>query len=124
MSKTSLRVQDLSLWVRLGCSEPERAQPQEVRLSLEIQFRETPGACFNDELIETVCYAELSGRLKNHCETREFKTVEKMAMDCAERVQETIGLAHEFTIDVHKVRPPVPGLNGGVVFRVHRGPNI
>lgn len=117
-----MQVRDLSLWVRLGCSESERAQLQEVRLSIDISFSEVPGACFSDEIRETVCYAELSGQLKNYCESREFKTVEKMAMGCSEIVQSVVGSTHHFSVDVHKVRPPVPGLNGGVIFRVNHKP--
>jgi 7,8-dihydroneopterin aldolase/epimerase/oxygenase len=113
-----MNVQDLSLWVRLGCTESERAHLQEVRVSIHIAFSEVPDACFSDELRGTVCYAELCSRLKNYCESREFKTVEKMAMGCSETVQTAVGSAHRFSVEIHKVRPPVPGLGGGVVFGV------
>lgn len=116
--KAILNVDGLVLWARLGCSAEERAHPQEVRASLRLEFRETPGACFSDQLEETICYAELCQRLKSVCESGEFATVERMAMACRETLLAYLGEAAEFEIEIHKVHPPIPNLTGGVRFRL------
>ncbi|HEX4924734.1 MAG TPA: dihydroneopterin aldolase [Bdellovibrionales bacterium] len=114
----ALDVSGLVLWARLGCSEAERAHPQEVRANLHLRFRETPGACYSDALTETICYAELCGLVKNVCESGEFATVERMTMACHARLREYLGEAVAFTVELHKVHPPIPNLTGGVRFRL------
>ena len=116
----SLRLEDLSLQVRLGNSEQERSQPQEVRISLEFRFPTAPGACISDDLDDTVCYAKVCEAIRSHLLSREFKLIERIAFECEDIVRECLPRSDApllFAVAIHKVRPPVAGVFGGAVFR-------
>ncbi len=112
-----LRIGDLTLNVKLGCTAEERAVPQEVRLSVEIRFPLLPSGSFSDSLDETVCYAQVSRVLKEHCETREFKLIERIGVEGYSLLKELTKHQNlEISLQVHKVRPPVQDLQGGSHF--------
>jgi 7,8-dihydroneopterin aldolase/epimerase/oxygenase len=104
------------MWVRLGCSEAERSHLQEVRVSLEIAFERVPQASISDRLEETVCYARLTDLLERYAKDREFATVEKLGFDFFRQLKDYILGPHQLTLHLHKVKPPIPNLQGGVVF--------
>lgn len=112
----ALRINDLSLQVHLGCSAEERAQTQEVRVAVELRFRECPPGAQTDLLKDTLCYAEISSSIRSHCETREFQLIERMAFEVYQRICEMVGSQAEVAILIHKVRPPIPGILGGTSY--------
>lgn len=114
----SMRINDLSLSVKLGCSPEERAIPQEIRVSAELRFFEEPKGVWSDDLRETVCYAQICEVLREHVERKEFQLVEKLAGDFYHLVKCLVEHRAEISLIVHKVKPPVPGLLGGFEFRV------
>lgn len=116
----SLRLEDLSLHVHLGCTPEERAFRQEVRVTIEIRFAEMPAAVENDRLTDTVCYAEISQSVQAACEEREYHLIERMAGEIYQIARKIIGSeAHAaLAVQVHKVRPPVPSLRGGSFYRL------
>lgn len=114
----SMEVRDLSLQVRLGCTPEERAVPQEIRVSLDLRFHEAPPGVKSDLLEETVCYAVLSEAFRRGVDGQEFSLVEKIAGDLFEIADGIIQSRALFSLSVHKVKPPVAGLSGGVVYRL------
>jgi dihydroneopterin aldolase len=102
--------------VRLGCTPDEQLNPQEVRISFELRFQEPPGACLSDQLEDTLCYASLSKAIQSYCTSTHFKTIEKIAMNCHELLQERCPKICAIQVRVHKVRPPVESLLGGAHF--------
>jgi 7,8-dihydroneopterin aldolase/epimerase/oxygenase len=113
-----MRIKDLSLQVRLGCTADERANPQEVRVGIELRFAEAPMGVESDDLKDTICYARISEALKAHVEGKEFQLVEKMAGDFYQIVRRMVEGRAESSVTVHKVRPPVGDLLGGVEYRI------
>jgi dihydroneopterin aldolase len=117
----ALRIDGLKLAVRLGCSVEERLLPQEVIVTVELRFRESPKGVLTDALADTVCYAEISDSVRKLCESVEYKLVEKMAYDVYRDVHRMVlkitGSGVEVGVSIHKVRPPVENLRGGVFFR-------
>ena len=113
-----LRLQSLSTWVRLGCSSSERAQPQEVRWTLEFKFESLPLAAKTDHLEETICYARVSDLLTEVSHKQEYATVEKLAFEAFRRVKDHVSLPHRLSLQVHKVHPPIAHLNEGVTFNL------
>ncbi len=109
-----LTIEDFSCECRLGCTVAEREFPQEVRASVEIAFAQTPKACLTDELKDTICYAEICESIRRTARSREFATVENLA----QVVFETVKIPHPWRLTLHKVKPPVDGLLGGVKFRL------
>ena len=114
----SLRIRELRLDVRLGCSAEERRVPQEVRVSVELRFARPPAGGITDELGDTICYASLCEALRSYARGREFHLVEKMAADFLELLQAALQGRAEVAVSVHKVSPPIDGLLGGVEYRI------
>jgi dihydroneopterin aldolase len=111
----SLRMKELSLLLRLGCSEEERALPQEVRLDVELRFPTPLKAGRTDDLRDTICYGALAGALRKHF-TQEYQLIERVTEEAYRIVKEMSGGA-SVAVEVRKVNPPVPGLLGGAFFR-------
>lgn len=114
----ALRIEDFSVPVRLGCSPQERAQPQEVRFTIELRFDEAPAGVATDSLDGTVCYADLCQVLRDLAQGREFQLIEKLAADAYRVLREICGAGPRLAVQVHKVRPPIEGLLGGSRYRL------
>lgn len=117
-----LRIRDLSLQVHLGCTLAEQEQLQEVRVSVDIRFPEPPVSCRTDRLEDTICYAKISEALRAYSRTGAFWTVEKLAQGCFEILKEEARSAEALRVCVHKVKPPIDTLLGGVFFEIEAGP--
>lgn len=116
-----LKIRDLSLQVGLGCTKEERSRPQEVRVNVELRFVETPACVRTDDLRDAICYAKISEALALHAVEREFHLVEKMAGDFLNIVNRIVEGRAVVQLSVHKVRPPVEGLLGGVEYTIGAG---
>jgi FolB domain-containing protein len=112
----SLRLQELSLQVCLGCTAEERAVRQEVRLTVEFRFHRAPRGTQSDSLDETICYAELSEALKSHLEHHEYNLIERMAYEAFGIAKDISRGKAQIGLSVHKVSPPVENLKGGAWF--------
>src|SRR5688500_12209968 len=105
-----LEIRDLCLGVRLGCSPDERSKPQEVKVSVRLEFSELPPACNTDHLDGTVCYGKLCERMRKIATTREFQTIEFLCSELAKAISPIVGTRAKGTLSVHKVKPPVDDL--------------
>lgn len=113
----TLSVREYSIGVHLGCTAHEREKPQEVRVSLTLRFQTLPMACESDRLSDTVCYAKLCEIVRDASEQKHFETVEHLGW----RIHEALkGLpsARVCRVVIHKVRPPIEDLRGGVRFEL------
>ena len=119
--RATLRFEDLEIRVRLGCGAEERRTPQEVRVAVTIRFDAPPGACRSDDLYDTVCYAELASALRARGAAREYRLIERLAADLLEVVRGLAPPSARLALEVHKVRPPVAALAGGVRFEIDEG---
>jgi dihydroneopterin aldolase len=95
--------------------------PQEIRVTVELRFREAPAAAASDDLRETVCYGSIARDLRQACANREFNLIERLADEFAATVRARLRAADAFSsallaIKVLKVRPPVEGLLGGAAY--------
>lgn len=116
--EVSLEVPAIRLDVRLGCQADERAVPQGVEIALRIRFADLPAACWTDDLADTVCYAELAAALREHCATREFRLVERLALELAGVVRARLPEGARLTLTAVKLAPPVAELVRGVRFTI------
>ena len=121
-SRIRLRLVDLRLPIHLGCTLAEQEIPQEVSFSFEICFSEMPGACRTDRLEDTVCYGRLSEVVRTYCAGRRFQTVEKLAHECYETLKPEMIPTASLSLSVHKLKPPVDSLKGGVFFEIENQP--
>jgi len=99
----------------LGCSPEERDVLQEVCFTVKMQFPSSPLGEKTDRLEDTLCYGEVCETLRNFIVNRKFHLVEKMARDCFFVLQKKYPSV-AICLTLHKVRPPIEGLKGGVEY--------
>jgi dihydroneopterin aldolase len=113
-----LDIEAIRLNVRLGCEPAERAVPQPVEIKLAIRFAALPAACWTDELGDTVCYAELATLAREHCARREFRLIERLALELHGLVRDRLPSGARLGLTVTKLAPPIAELERGVRFTI------
>lgn len=112
-----LFLEGLEVPCRVGCSDPERATPQSLRVELQLFCPSLRDAGVADDLERTVDY-RLAYELIDACQGREFLLIESVAETLAAVVLKN-KLVDHVTVSVKK-RPPVQGLEWAGV-RITRG---
>ena len=83
MSQISLV--DLEVFYRVGVPDEERAQPQRLLLTVELEADFT-AAAKTDAIADTINYFAVTQRLLGFGERREWKLIEKLAADLADMI--------------------------------------
>ncbi len=83
MAKIS--IVDLEVFYRIGVSDAERAQPQRLLLTVEMDF-DFSAAAKSDSIADTIDYFAVSQRLLKFGEGREWRLIEKLAADIADMI--------------------------------------
>ncbi|MDQ2926985.1 MAG: dihydroneopterin aldolase [Caldimonas sp.] len=112
-----LFLEGLEVPCRVGCTDPERATPQSLRVELHLFCPRLRDAGIADDLEKTVDY-RLAGELIDAVQGREFLLIERVAEELAAVVLKN-PLVDHVTVSVKK-RPPVQGLEWAGV-RITRG---
>lgn len=103
----TLYLEGLETSCRVGCSDPERATPQSLRVDVRLRCRSLRDAALADDIEQTVDY-RLASDLIDAVQGREYLLIERVAEVMAE-----VALRHErveeVVISVRK-RPPVQSL--------------
>lgn len=115
-----LSIKDLRLWVHLGCSLEERANPQPVSITLKLYFTEPPLGLTTDDLADSVCYFKIVELVQKLLSDRTFNLVEHLTLTIHEAVYKHLeSISQEkvtLKVIVNKLSPPIPNLHGGVSF--------
>jgi FolB domain-containing protein len=96
----TITLADLEVHYRVGVPDAERAQPQRLLLTVEMQ-RDFTRAAASDDLRETIDYYAVSRRLLAFGEGRSWKLIEKLAADIAALVLAEFG-AEAVSVEVKK----------------------
>ena len=83
MSRIS--IVDLEVFYRVGVPDAERAQPQRLLLTVEMEY-DFSKAAKTDSIAETIDYFAVSQRLLKFGDGREWRLIEKLAADIADLV--------------------------------------
>jgi len=83
MSKIS--IVDLEVFSRVGVPDEERAQPQRLLLTVEMESSFSKAAK-SDDIADTVDYFAVSQRLLKFGDGRSWKLIEKLAADIADMI--------------------------------------
>ena len=83
MAKIS--IVDLEVFYRVGVPDAERAQPQRLLLTVEMEADFT-AAAKSDGIADTIDYFAVTQRLLKFGEGREWKLIERLAADIADAV--------------------------------------
>ena len=112
-----LFLEGLEVPCRVGCTDPERATPQSLRVDMQLHCASLRDAAIADDLERTVDY-RLAGDLIDAVQGREYLLIERVAEELAQ-VALRNPLVDRVTVSVKK-RPPVQGLEWAGV-RITRG---
>jgi 7,8-dihydroneopterin aldolase/epimerase/oxygenase len=115
---TTLRLEEIELYVHLGWPENERAEKQLVQVTIELWFNAPPLACHSDLLQDTVCYSTLIHLLQEKINTQSFHLLEHLSATIYAYIKHylaTLLLSAKVKIAVTK-HPKIVGLNGPVIF--------
>lgn len=113
-----LSINDLRLWVHLGCGEEEKFNLQMVSITVDIYFKSIPAAAQSDDISDTVCYLQIVNAIKNYCYHKRFSLIEYLSQSVFDQVKIILEVVEEnidsVSIEIHKVAPPVPDVHGGI----------
>jgi 7,8-dihydroneopterin aldolase/epimerase/oxygenase len=81
----TISIVDLEVFYRVGVPDAERAQPQRLLISVEMES-DFSAAARSDAIADTIDYFAVSQRLLKFGEGREWKLIEKLATDIASAI--------------------------------------
>ena len=77
-----ISIVDLEVFYRVGVPDAERAQPQRLLLTVEMES-DFSAAAKSDAIVDTIDYYAVTQKLLKFGEGREWKLIEKLAADLA-----------------------------------------
>mgnify|MGYP001551675821 CR=1 FL=1 len=80
-----ISIVDLEVFYRVGVPDAERAQPQRLLLTVELEA-DFSAAAKSDSIADTIDYFAVTQRLLKFGEGREWKLIEKLANDLADTI--------------------------------------
>jgi dihydroneopterin aldolase len=110
-----LELKGLLATVHLGWPDAERAQPQDILIDVTIDFVRMPEACLSDDLSGTLCYDQMSRRIREFLSAKPFRLIEQLAFCVYGELRQMIAAESRLTVRITK-RPPIPNLEGGASF--------
>jgi len=78
-------IKDLEVFYRVGVPDEERAKPQQLLLTIELEHDFTQPAA-KDDLKATIDYDHLARRLAQFGEGRDWKLIETLAVELADMI--------------------------------------
>jgi FolB domain-containing protein len=82
---SKISIVDLEVFYRVGVPDEERAKPQRLLLTVDMEF-DFSKAAKTDDIVGTIDYFTVSQRLLKFGGKREWKLIEKLAADLADVV--------------------------------------
>src|SRR5690348_13078296 len=116
MGQCILAISGYKIPVKIGWSQEERQVPQAVQFDVRLRFKKIPTGCHTDQLKDTVCYFQLSERIKELCQLQEFHLVEKLAFETFQLLKRNLSDTAELQLTVTKLHPPMENLSNGASF--------
>ena len=81
----TIRIRDLSVLCHIGVPDDERAKPQRLLITVEMNG-DFSKACLSDDIVATINYYEVSKRVTELCSSRPFKLIENLAHEISSMV--------------------------------------
>ncbi len=111
-------MQDLELWVHLGCSAEEQLFTQPVHVSFQLDLNSFVKGSETDQLSDTIDYVELSEISKKIGTAKKYHLVEHLNHSIFSGILTYLKskkLTGTLKVSVKKIRVPVENLKNGVV---------
>jgi len=110
-----IEIRDLTLWTRIGVTEPERARPQRVAADITLAPH-APFSGLGDRLERAIDYTDVCAQTAHVARTGERRLLESLAEEIAARLLECFP-AHTVRVELRKFT--VPGTRH-VAVRIER----
>ncbi len=81
-----ITIADLEVFFHVGVTAPERARPQRLLLTAEMEF-DFSTAARGDQLAKTIDYFAVTQRILQYGEGRQWKLIETLAVSLAEMIK-------------------------------------
>jgi 7,8-dihydroneopterin aldolase/epimerase/oxygenase len=101
---SNITIVDLEVFMHVGVSDEERAQPQRLLLTVDMEF-DFSSAAMSDRLSRTIDYYNVAQRLLKYGEGRSWKLIEKLATEVADDV---LGQFQPQSVTVEVKKFPIP----------------
>jgi len=82
---SQISIVDLEVFYRVGVPDAERAQPQRLLLTIELES-DFSAAANSDSIVDTIDYYAVTQKLLKFGEGREWTLIEKLAADIADSI--------------------------------------
>lgn len=115
--RAGLGMERLRMAVRLGCSAEERAEPQDVEISVRLRLPQLPEGCWTDELADTIPLDVVAERLRA-LTNGEFSLIEHLGARLYDGLLELCPSGTALELELTKLAPPIAGLAGGTHFHI------
>jgi dihydroneopterin aldolase len=112
-------VRDILASVHIGVPDQERAEPQNVLISMELRL-DLERAATSDSLADTLDYGTLVAEVVEVAEGSSVRLLEHLAGRVAAFIMDLPGV-QGVTVEVAKETPPIAQTVGGVAVRLERG---
>ncbi|HEY0455910.1 MAG TPA: dihydroneopterin aldolase, partial [Verrucomicrobiae bacterium] len=93
-------IADLEIWCHVGVPDEERAKPQRLLVTIEMEH-DFKVAAATDHLDETIDYFAVAQGIQSFGQTRHWKLIEALASDIAATILEEYR-ARKVTVEVKK----------------------
>jgi dihydroneopterin aldolase len=103
-SMSKITIVDLEVFYRIGVTEEERAKPQRLLVTVELDF-DFRSAAMSDRLEETIDYYSIAQTLLAYGEGRSWNLLEKLVSNIADLV---LGHYHPQSLRVEVKKFPIP----------------
>ncbi len=111
-----LEIKSLVLPVRIGQTEQERQNPQDISFNMTLGFTQALNDEKTDKLKNSVCYFKICERVKQLTNQNQFALVEKLAFEILTALKAELPAYTRVQVRVQKLKAPVPHLKGGVSY--------
>ena len=101
---SNITIVDLEVFMNVGVTDEERANPQRLLVSLDMEF-DFSSAAMSDRLTKTIDYFAVAQRLLKYGEGRSWKLIEKLATEMADDV---LGQFQPQAVTVEVKKFPIP----------------
>lgn len=98
--RDSILIDELEVFFRVGVPDEERADPQRLLITVEMEVDTAPAAK-SDDIAKTVDYFQVSNQIKELGEGREWRLIETLAEDVARLVLE-YDLVDKARVEINK----------------------
>jgi dihydroneopterin aldolase len=118
-SNCSITLKKLKLSLKIGISEEEKSCKQEIYITIQLFLNQLPNGCITDNIDDTLCYAELVGKLTKSFASKRYNLIEKLANDIADFILQSSkgNFIAAVNVEVEK-HPNLPIDNQGVIFKL------